>query len=122
VKKILILASAAVISGAAFAAPQAPTVKFISTEQLVAMCKNKANPQDQGYCGGFGQGVYDGYLQMVHPKKDRQTICIPQEAKDPGIVEAFLKWAEANPKFSNRPASEAVLNFLDQRYPCGKKK
>jgi Rap1a immunity proteins len=121
VKKFLILASAAVMSGGVLAAPQAPTVKFLSTDQLVVMCKNKSNPQDQGYCGGFGQGVYDGYLQMVHPKKDRQTICIPQDAKDPGIVEAFLKWTEANPKYNNKPASEAVLNFLDQRYPCAKK-
>jgi hypothetical protein len=120
VKKTFVMATAAVVSATAFAAAPAPTVKFISTEQIVTMCKNKGNPQDQGYCGGFGQGVYDGYLQMVHPKKMRQTICIPQDSKDPGIVEAFIQWTEANPKYNNKPASEAVLNFLDQRYPCKK--
>lgn len=118
-KKIMILASAA-LSLSALAAAPTPTVKFISTEQIVTMCKNKASAQDQGYCGGFGQGVYDGYLQMLHPKKGRQTICIPQDAKDPGIVEAFIKWTETNPQFNNKPASVAVLNFLDQRYPCTK--
>ena len=119
-KKTLIMASAAIVSATAFAVPATPTVKFISTEQIVAMCKNKSNPQDQSYCGGFGQGVYDGYLQMVNPKKMRQTICIPQDAKDPGIVEAFIKWTEANPNYNSKPAAEAVLNFLDQRYPCKK--
>lgn len=118
-KKILILASAAVSLSAVAAAP-APTVKFLSTEQIVTMCKNKGNPQDQGYCGGFGQGVYDGYLQMVNPKKGRQTICIPHDAKDPAIVEAFIKWTETNPHYNSKPASVAVLNFLDQRYPCAK--
>lgn len=119
-KKTFVVAAAALVSATAFAAPATPTVKFISTEQIVSMCKNKASAQDQGYCGGFGQGVYDGYLQMVNPKKGRQTICIPQDAKDPGIVEAFIKWAEANPKYNTKPAAEAVLNFLDQRYPCKK--
>ena len=120
-KKILVLASAAAISASAMAAAPAPTVKFISTQQIVTMCKNKASAQDQSYCGGFGQGVYDGYLMMVNPKKKgAQTICIPQDAKDPAIVDSFIKWTEANPKFNNRPAAEAVLNFLDQRYPCKK--
>lgn len=108
------------VSFSVFAAPVAPTVNFISTEQIVAMCKNKDNAQDQGYCGGFGQGVYDGYLQMSHPKKTKQTICIPHGSKDAGIVEAFIKWTETNPQFNKKPASEAVLNFLDQRYPCKK--
>ena len=119
-KKTLIMASAAIVSATAFAVPAAPTVKFISTEQIVAMCKNKSNPQDQSYCGGFGQGVYDGYLQMVNPKKMRPTICMPQDVKDPEIVDAFIKWTEANPKFNGKPAALAVLNFLDQRYPCKK--
>ena len=120
-KKFLILTSVAALSLPAFAASPAPTQKFISTEQVVTICKNKSNPQDQGYCSGFGQGVYDGYLKMVNPnKKGAQTICIPQDAKDPGIVDSFIKWTEANPKFNSKPAAEAVLNFLDQRYPCKK--
>ena len=59
-KKLLILTSLAAFSLPAFSAAPAPTQKFISTEQIVTMCKNKANAQDQGYCSGFGQGVYDG--------------------------------------------------------------
>ena len=118
-KKIFGIVAAA-ISVSAVAAPSAPTINFISTEQIVAMCKNKGNAQDQGYCGGFGQGVYDGYLQMSSPKKTKQTICIPQGSKDPGIVEAFIQWTEANPQYNKKPASETVLNFLDQRYPCKK--
>jgi hypothetical protein len=119
-KKTLVLVSAA-ISLSAVAAPPAPTTyKFISTEQIVAMCKNKDNAQDQGYCSGFGQGVYDGYLQMLHPTKGQKRICIGQETKDSEIVPAFIKWTEANPKYNNKPASEAVLHFLDQRHPCKK--
>lgn len=116
-KKTFIVASAAILSATAFAAPT--THKFMSTEQIVAACKNKSNVQDQAYCSGFGQGVYDGYLQMVNPKKG-QTICMPQDTKDPEIVDAFIKWSEANPKFNGKPAAQAVLNFLDQRYPCKK--
>lgn len=119
-KKIVIMASAAVLSATAFAAQPPATHKFLSTEQLVATCKNKASAQDQNFCSGFGQGVYDGYLQMVNPKKMRPTICMPQDVKDPEIVDAFIKWTEANPKFNGKPAALAVLNFLDQRYPCKK--
>jgi len=118
-KKALVFVLSA-IAIPAFAAPASSTISFLSTEQIVAMCKNKENAQDQGYCGGFGQGVYDGYLQMSHPKKTRQTICIPQGNKDAVIVDAFIKWTENNPQFNKKPASEAVLNFLDQRYPCKK--
>lgn len=118
-KSALVFATA-VVSFSAFAATPAPTIHFISTEQIVAMCKNKGSAQDQGYCGGFGQGVYDGYLQMSHPKKTKQTICIPQGSQDTAIVESFIKWTETNPQYNKKPASEAVLNFLDQRYPCKK--
>lgn len=118
-KKVLIFA-VATASLSAFSATPAPTYKFISTEQIVAMCKNTENQRDQGYCGGFGQGVYDGYLQMTNPKKGKQLICIPEGTKDPEIVSAYIKWAEQNPKYNNKPASESVLNFLDQRYPCKK--
>lgn len=118
-KKALIIAVAA-LSASAIAAPAKPSIQFISTEQIVAMCKNKGNERDQGYCGGFGQGVYDGYLQMSNPKKSRMTICIPQDVKDPGVVDAFIAWAESNVQYSPMPASEAVLHFLDQRYPCKK--
>ena len=52
-KKILILTSVAALSLPAFAASPAPTQKFISTEQIVTMCKNKGNAQDQGYCRVF---------------------------------------------------------------------
>lgn len=126
-KKVLIMASVAAISATTFAAPAAstaPTTKHISTLELTTLCKDKSNPQSQSYCGGFGQGVYDGYLMMVDPKKQGkkggQTICIPQDAKDPGIVDAFIQWTEANPSFNSKPAAVGVLNFLDQRYPCKK--
>ena len=118
-KKIFVFVSAAV-SLSAFAATPAPSYKFISTEQMVAMCKNTENQRDQAYCSGFGQGVYDGYLQMTHPRKGKQWICIPEGTKDPEIVSAYIKWAEQNPKYGNKAASESILHFLDQRYPCKK--
>lgn len=123
-KKTFIMATAAVVSATAFAAPAVPTTKHISTQELVTLCKDKTNPQSQSYCGGFGQGVYDGYLMTVDPKKQGkkggQTICIPQDTKDPGIVDAFIQWTEANPSFNSKPAAVGVLHFLDQRYPCKK--
>jgi len=121
VKKTILIAGAALLSVSAFAAaPAKPSTKVLSTEELVTLCKDKANPQSQSYCGGFGQGVYDGYLMTRHPKKAPNTVCIPQGSKNEQVVQEFISWTEANAKYNNKPAADAVLAFLSNRYPCGK--
>ena len=117
-KKTLIMAAAVVASATAFAAPT-PTTKVISTQELVTLCKDKASPQSQSYCGGFGQGVYDSYL-VTRTKNAPSKICIPQGAKNDKVVQEFIDWTEVNPKYNSAPAAEAVLRFLGGRHPCGK--
>ena len=118
-KKTFIMAAAAVVSVSAFAASPAATTKVISTQELVTVCKDKTNPQSQSYCGGFGQGVYDSYL-VTRSKNSPSRICIPQGTKNDKVVQEFIDWSEANPKYNGAPAAEAVLRFLGGRHPCGK--
>ena len=119
-KKMFVIASAALISATAFAAaPAAPSTKVISTQELVTLCKDKTSAQSQSYCGGFGQGVYDSYL-VTRTKKSPSNICIPQGTKNDKVVQEFIDWTAANAQYNGAPAAEAVLRFLNNRYPCGK--
>ena len=122
-KKILILASAAVVTVPAFAAPAAnpAPARALSTADVVNLCANKDNPQVVGFCNGFGQGVYDAYLVTRHPKKAPSTICVKQPAPQrQQVLDDFLAWAGKNPQMNDKPAAEAALRYLAERFPCAK--
>lgn len=122
-KKILILASAAAISMSAFAAPAAKQepARVLSTGDIVNLCKQKDNPQTVGFCNGYGQGVYDAYLVTRHPKKAPSNICVKQPAPQrQQVLDEFLVWAEKNAQYNDKPAAEAALRFMAERFPCGK--
>ena len=122
-KKMLILASAAVVSVSVFAAPAAKpeAARAMSTADIVNLCKAKDNPQVVGFCNGFGQGVYDAYLVTRHPQKAPSKICVKQPAPQrQQVLDDFIVWAGSNPQMNDKPAAEAALRFLAERFPCGK--
>ena len=122
-KKTLILVSAAAISMSAFAAPavkQEP-VRVLSTADLVNVCKQKNDVQAASFCNGYGQGVYESYMVTRHPQKAPSKICVKQPAPQrQQVLDEFLAWAEQNPQHNDKPAAEAALRFMAQRFPCAK--
>jgi len=121
VKKTILIASTALMSFSALAAAPAtqPTQRVTSTTEIVQLCKDKANPQLQAYCNGFGQGVYDSYLVTRHPKTAPSKICVKQPAPQrQQVLDEYVAWAEANPAIGNMPAAESALRFLAERFPC----
>lgn len=122
-KKTLILASAVAFSMSAFAAPaaQQQPARVLSLGDITNLCKNKDNPQAIGFCNGFGQGVYDAYLVTRHPKKAPSNICVKQPAPQrQQVLDDFLAWADKNAQYKDKPAAEAALRYLAERFPCGK--
>lgn len=122
-KKILILASAAAISMSAFAAPAAKQepARVLSLGDITSLCKQKDNPQTVGFCNGFGQGVYDAYLVTRHPQKAPSKICVKQPAPQrQQVMDDFLAWADKHAQYNDKPAAEAALRYLAERFPCGK--
>lgn len=120
-KKTILIASAALMSAAAFAAApvQQPTHRVASTGEMVQLCKDKANAQTQAYCNGFGQGVYDSYLVTRHPKFAPSNICVTQPAPQRQLVlDEYVAWADAKPQLKEMPAAESALRFLAERFPC----
>jgi hypothetical protein len=124
VKKILILTSAAMLSLPAFAAApatQQDSVRVLSTTELVGLCKQKNDAQAVSFCNGFGEGVYESYLVTRHPKKAPSNVCVKQPAPTrQQVVDEFVVWAEKNAQYNDKPAAEAALRFMAQRFPCGK--
>jgi hypothetical protein len=105
---------------AAPVAKQEPA-RVLSVGDVVSLCKQKDNPQVVGFCNGFGQGVYDAYMVTRHPQKAPSKICVKQPAPPrQQVLDEFLASAEKNPQNNDKPAAEAALRFMAERFPCGK--
>ncbi len=91
----------------------------MSTEELVSYCSG-----DKGTfvtCEIYGQAVYDTYLVYSQHKKSPKFICVNQPApprKD--VIQEYVTWANANPKYAKAPAADTILRFLGNKFPCGK--
>ena len=91
----------------------------ISTAELVSYCKGK----DATFvtCEIYGQAVYDTYLVTRHPKYAKNFICVKQPAPPrQQVIQEYVAWADANPKYAQQPAADTILRFLAGRFPCGK--
>ena len=109
------LAAAATLGVAA----SAQASQAMSTEELVSYCSG-----DKGTfvtCEIYGQAVYDTYLVYSQHKKSPKFICVNQPApprKD--VIQEYVTWANANPKYAKAPAADTILRFLGNKFPCGK--
>jgi len=91
----------------------------VSTEAMVALCKNKADQLGQTFCFGFGEGVYQ--TALLGNAQQKPIICIP--ADGPGttrdqVLAEFLAWVDARPQLNKDPAAATVMKFLPVRFPC----
>lgn len=116
-KKLVMAVSTAVMALGFAGATQA--AQAISTEELVGYCKGKEGTFVT--CEIYGQAVYDTYLVTRHPKYAKDYICLKQPAPPrKQIIEEYVAWADANPKYAQQPAADTILRFLAGRFPCGK--
>jgi hypothetical protein len=119
-KKFLIASGISLLAlGSAAATPAGAS--SVTTESLVAMCKNKSNVAEQNFCHGYGQGVYDLYLANRHPKKNPPFVCIP----NPGptrqvVIDSFVDWAANNAQYAKASAADTLMRYLAGTYPCKK--
>ena len=90
----------------------------VTTEAMVAMCKNRADVEAQAFCFGFGEGVYQAYV-VNRPPHAPNRICV---SKDPvsrrQVLDDFLKWSDANPHHDQDPAAATLLRFLYVQFSC----
>ena len=116
-KKTLLTAGVAAIS-LGFAA-SAHANKAMSTEELVSYCSG--NDGTFVTCEIYGQAVYDTYLVYSQHRKSPKFICLKQPAPSrKEVIQKYVEWANANPKFSKDPAADTILRYLGERFPCGK--
>jgi len=117
-KKLIVAASMAALGLGLSAGAQASNA--ISTEELMSYCKS-ADSSSFVTCEIYGQAVYDTYLVTRHPKYAPSYICV----KQPGpprkeVIQEYVAWADANPKYAKDPAADTILRFLAGKFPCGK--
>ena len=120
VKKVLVvLAVLAAISGRAQAQE---TLKVLSTQELVHVCKTPASPESRSFCIGFTTAVYETYLATRHPQRAKPFICVkqPAPARDE-VISEFVKFAQANQVVADKPAAGVFLGFMASRFPCARK-
>jgi len=116
-KKLLVLATLASLAFGASISAQAANA--ISTQELIQDCKGEEGTFVT--CEIYGQAVYDTYLVTRHPKSAPDFICVQQPAptrKD--IIQEYITWSDAHPKYATDPAADTILRFLAGRFPCGK--
>lgn len=98
------------------------TIKVMSTQELVDVCKLPASPESRSFCIGFTTAVYETYLATRHPQRAKPFVCVKQPAPPRDTVIAdFVTWAGQNPQTADKPAAGVVLGYLASRFPCGKK-
>ena len=117
-KKILL--TAAVTALTLGFASGAHANKAMSTEELVSYC---AAPNGESFvtCEIYGQAVYDTYLVYSQHRKSPKFICLKQPAPPrKQVIQDFVTWAQANPKYAKDPAADTILRFLGNKFPCGK--
>ena len=118
-KVLVVLAALAAFSGLAQAQE---TIKVVSSQELVNVCKLPASPESRSYCVGFTTAVYETYLATRHPQRAKPFICIkqPAPARD-AVIGDFVKFAQDNPQVADKPAAGVFLGFLASRFPCAGK-
>ena len=98
-----------------------------TTGDLVALCDPQSDSAIANaavnFCSGFAQGVVS--LEMEHDAGSRsmKLFCLPDPppTRNEALGE-FVKWARASPERMNASATDGLIRFLGERYPCPKRR
>ncbi len=90
--------------------------------QLADLCA--AKPVDakgtaaNNFCHGFAQGVVDMKLQQDRAA-GKPSFCFPNPApKREATLDEFVTWVRAQPSRLSAPPTDALFQFLGERFPC----
>ena len=116
-KKLIVAASMATMVLGLSTGAQAE--QAMSTAEIVGYCSGETGTFST--CEIYGQAVYDTYLVFSQHRKAPKFICVKQPAPSrTEVIQEYVTWAKANPKYANDPAADSILRFLGNRFPCGK--
>jgi len=118
-KKQLALLFLAVASATTSAQPTPAPAATTTTEKFVSLCANTTDVAAQNFCHGYSQGVYETYLVTRHPQKALSFVCAQNSTLTrQDHINNFMKWSVAHPQFKQASASDTILRYLGETFPC----
>lgn len=95
------------------------------TSDLVSLCS--AGQTDPLYvaavhfCQGFGSGAYGVASEYEAARSRARMFCPPSADRRPSrnaAIAEFVQWADARPDVMRLSATDGLLRFLSDRFPC----
>jgi hypothetical protein len=106
------------LASATTSAQQAPAATT-TTEKFVGLCTSTADVAAQNFCHGYSQGLYETYLVTRHPQKAPSFVCAQTSTLTrQQHIDNFIKWSAAHPQFKQASASDTILRYLGETFPC----
>ncbi len=100
------------------------TFQVRDTGDLVALCSaDRADPlytPAQNFCHGFAVGTYRTLADVERGMRAKRKLFCPPAippSRNEGISQ-FVQWAGAHPDAMRLPATDGVLEFLTEQFPC----
>lgn len=101
-------------------AAQPITLRARTAGELAELCG--ANPREPAadakvnFCDGFAQATVD--LELQH-SADKKPFCFPSPSPSRRATLAeFVKWVRESADRRGLPATNGLLKFMAERYPC----
>lgn len=102
--------------------PSVNSSPAVSTQDMLAVCREKFEPLARNFCYGFGEGVYQLHKAQLGNTPD-SSVCFKSGAQTRDqVLDDFVAWASARPDLASQPAAGTILLFLRQQYPCSPQK
>ncbi len=95
------------------------------TSDLVSLCSaGQADPLYAAaihFCQGFGSGAYGVASEYEAARSRTRMFCPPSADRRPSrntAIAEFVQWANTRPDVMHVPATDGLLRFLSDRFPC----
>jgi hypothetical protein len=112
----------AIAAASTSTSPSVESTPSVSTQDMLAVCREKYEPLARNFCYGFGEGVYQLYKAQLGNTPDT-SICFKSGAQTRDqVLDSFVAWASARTDLANQPAAGTIMLFLRQQYPCATQK
>lgn len=111
--------------GAGHAAVTEDMFQMRDTSDLVGLCSaGQADPLYAAaihFCQGFGSGAYGVASEYEAARSRARLFCPPSADRRPtrnAATAEFVQWAGSRPDMMRLPATDGLLHFLSERFPC----
>ena len=89
--------------------------------ELASLCAG--DPESGGPDKQTGLTLCDGFLQgmLSLELRHERAFCLPSPSPlRMQLMQQFVTWARANPRRVSMPATDGLVEFFRERFPCGK--